>query len=155
MIQEMSQDDAFLHLLWGVAMASSIFERVEDTSKLEELGYIQADEYEFFEKVVECEGINISAKEMKGKHKELVNTIGADGVINEALKAANECSREWKAKVVAYMLRMACSSWEGNTIDGERMQISDKEWAIISRVQKYLGVTVEERNKALSLTLDN
>ena len=75
-------------------------------------------------------------------------TIGSEGIINEAIKATNGCSKEWKAKVIVYMIRMACKSWEGRyTSDGEKLEISENEYAIYNRAREVFGLTEEEEAK--------
>ena len=139
--QEMYKHDALLHLLWSVAQADS-------TSDDEKYGAVSSIEDEYYEKVKKAEGINISFTEIADKRAALRKTIGSEGIINEAIKATNGCSKEWKAKVIVYMIRMACKSWEGRyKSDGEKLEISENEYAIYNRAREVFGLTEEEEAK--------
>ncbi len=146
MAQEMYKHDALLHLLWAVASADL-------TSDDEKYGAVSSVEDEYYEKVKKAEGINISFGEIADKRSALRETIGSDGIINEALKATNGCGREWRTKVYGYMWRMALKSWEGEyNSDGDKSSVSDNEYAIIKRAKVYFGITEEEDDKAIALT---
>ena len=141
MSQEMYKDDAFLHLLWAVATADS-------TSDDQKYGSVSSLEDEYYERVKKAEGINISFSEIADKRKELRESIGTEGIITEALKATNGCSREWRAKVVCYMIVMANKSWEGEYLDsGKKMNISDNEYAIYNKAREYFRLTEEEEER--------
>ena len=103
--QEMQKHDALLHLLWIVASANT-------TTDDEKYGAVSSVEDEYYEKVKKAEGINISFSEIRDKRSLLRESIGTNGILNEALKATNGCGREWQTKVYGYMWRMALKSWE-------------------------------------------
>jgi hypothetical protein len=143
MAQEMYKHDALLHLLWSVASADA-------TSDDEKYGAVSNAEDEYYEKVKKAEGINISFGEIADKRKALRNSIGSEGIINEALKATNGCGREWRTKVYGYMWRMALKSGEHASV-GET-NVSPREYAILKKAKAYFGITEEEDAKCISLT---
>ena len=147
MAQEMYKNDALLHLLWIVAKA--------DTTSDDQLyGSVSSVEDEYYDKVKKAEGINISFGEIADKRIALRKSIGRDGILNEALKATNGCGREWRTKVYGYMWRMALKSWEGQHYnDGDKRKVSKNEYAIIVKARDYFGITEEEEDKAIALTL--
>jgi hypothetical protein len=145
MAQEMYKHDALLHLLWAVAKADS-------DSEDEKYGAVSSIEDAFYEKVKKAEGIDISFEVITDKRKELRKTIGSDGIIKEALKATNGCSKEWKAKVIVYMIKMANKSWEGRyTSEGDKLKISANESAIYNRAREVFRLTDEEEKKGWDL----
>ncbi len=142
----MYKHDALLHLLWAVANADT----TSDDQKYGDA--VSSLEDEYYEKVKKAEGIDISFSEIADKRKALRNSIGSDGIINEALKATNGCSKEWKAKVIVYMIKMSNRSWGGDYLsNGEKINISDSEFEIIKKARKYLGLTEEEEQKGWDL----
>lgn len=145
MAQEMYKHDALLHLLWAVAQADT-------TSDDQKYGNtVSSLEDEYYEKVKKAEGIDISFSEIADKRAALRKTIGSDGIINEALKATNGCSKEWKAKVIVYMIMMSNKSWGGRYLDGEKLNISESESAIYNRAREVFGLTEEEEEKGWDL----
>lgn len=144
MAQEMYKHDALLHLLWAMAVVDG----KKDANGEWEL--VTDDEDEYYEKVKKAEGITISFSEINDKLKKLVPVIGKDGVINEALKATNGCSREWRTKVYGYMWRMALKSNEGHQ---DNSNCSDNEYALIKKARDYFELTEEEDDRAIDLTL--
>jgi hypothetical protein len=146
MAQEMYKHDALLHLLWAVASADA-------TSDDEKYGAVSSAEDDYYEKVKAAEGINISFGEISDKREALRDTIGSEGIINEALKATNGCSREWRTRVYGYMWRMALKSWEGEYYsDGDQRKVSVNEKALINKARDYFGITEEEDDKCIELT---
>lgn len=146
MAQEMYKHDALLHLLWAMAKADS-------TSGDEKYGAVSSAEDEYYEKVKKAEGIDISFKEIREKRVALRESIGDEGIINEALKATNGCSREWRTKVYGYLWRMALKSWEGEYYsDGDKRDVSANEKALINKAREYFGITEEEDNNCIKLT---
>ena len=146
MAQEMYKHDALLHLLWAVASADA-------TSDDEKYGAVSSAEDDYYEKVKAAEGINISFGEIADKREALRDTIGSEGIINEALKATNGCSREWRTRVYGYMWRMALKSWEGQYYDdGDKRKVSVNERALINKARDYFGITEEEDDKCIELT---
>lgn len=146
MAQEMYKHDALLHLLWAVASADA-------TSDDEKYGAVSSAEDDYYEKVKAAEGINISFGEISDKREALRDTIGSEGIINEALKATNGCSREWRTKVYGYMWLMALKSWEGEYYsDGDQRKVSVNEKALINKARDYFGITEEEDDKCIELT---
>jgi hypothetical protein len=145
MAQEMYKHDALLHLLWAVATADT----TSDDQKFGET--VSSLEDEYYEKVKKAEGIDISFTEIADKRAALRKTIGSDGIINEALKATNGCSKEWKAKVIVYMIMMSNKSWGGRYVDGEKLNISESESAIYNRAREVFGLTDEEEEKGWDL----
>jgi hypothetical protein len=145
MAQEMYKHDALLHLLWAVAKADS-------TEGDELYGAVSTAEDAYYEKVKKAEGIDISFTEIKEKRRKLIAEIGNDGIIEEALKATNGCSREWRTKVYGYLWLMALKSWEGQFYkDGDKRKVSVNEKAIINRAKEYFGITEEEDSKCIEL----
>jgi len=146
MAQEMYKHDALLHLLWAVAQADT-------TSDDQKYGNtVSSLEDEYYEKVKKAEGIDISFTEIAEKRKALKDSIGYDGIINEALKATNGCGKEWKAKVIVYMIMMSNRSWGGDyTVNGEKINISDSEFEFITKARKCFGLTEEEEKKGWNL----
>ena len=141
----MYKHDALLHLLWAVAQADT-------TSDDQKYGNtVSSLEDEYYEKVKKAEGIDISFSEIADKRAALRKTIGSDGIINEALKATNGCSKEWKAKVIVYMIMMSNKSWGGRYLDGEKLNISESESAIYNRAREVFGLTEEEEEKGWDL----
>ena len=141
----MYKHDALLHLLWAVAQADT-------TSDDQKYGNtVSSLEDEYYEKVKKAEGIDISFSEIADKRAALRKTIGSDGIINEALKATNGCSKEWKAKVIVYMIMMSNKSWGGRYLDGENLNISESESAIYNRAREVVGLTEEEEEKGWDL----
>jgi len=147
MAQEMYKHDALLHLLWAVATADT-------TSDDQKFGNaVSSLEDEYYEKVNKAEGIDIPFSEIVLKRTALRDSIGYDGIIKEALKATNSCGKEWKAKVIVYMIKMSHKSWGGDyQVNGEKINISDSEWKIITKAKKYFGLTEEEEKKGWDLT---
>jgi hypothetical protein len=144
--QEMYKHDALLHLLWIVATANT-------TTDDEKYGAVSSVEDEYYEKVKKAEGINISFSEIRDKRNFLRESIGTNGILNEALKATNGCGREWRTKVYGYMWRMALKSWESEYYnDGDQRLVSKDETTIINKARKYFGITEEEDEKCISLT---
>ncbi len=142
----MYKHDALLHLLWAVASADA-------TSDDEKYGAVSSAEDDYYEKVKAAEGINISFGEISDKREALRDTIGSEGIINEALKATNGCSREWRTRVYGYMWRMALKSWEGEYYsDGDQRKVSVNEKALINKARDYFGITEEEDDKCIELT---
>ncbi len=141
----MYKHDALLHLLWAVATADT----TSDDQKFGET--VSSLEDEYYEKVKKAEGIDISFTEIADKRAALRKTIGSDGIINEALKATNGCSKEWKAKVIVYMIMMSNKSWGGRYVDGEKLNISESESAIYNRAREVFGLTDEEEEKGWDL----
>jgi hypothetical protein len=144
MAQEMYKHDALLHLLWAVAIA----DRTPDDEKY---GAVSSAEDEYYEKIRKDEGINISFGEIADKREALIKSIGAEGIINEALKATNGCSREWRIKVLGYMMGMSFKSKEVQD-NGMKTQ-SRKESAIIERAGEYFGLTMDEQVKSVHISL--
>ena len=141
----MYKHDALLHLLWAVAQADT-------TSDDQKYGNtVSSLEDEYYEKVKKAEGIDISFSEIADKRAALRKTIGSDGIINEALKATNGCSKEWKAKVIVYMIMMSNKSWGGRYVDSEKLNISESEFAIYNRAREVFGLTEEEEKKGWDL----
>ena len=142
----MYKHDALLHLLWAMAKADA-------TSDDEKYVAVSSAEDDYYEKVRDAEGIDISFSEIADKRKALRNTIGSEGIINEALKATNGCSREWRTRVYGYIWRMALKSWEGEYYsDGDQRKVSVNEKALINKARDYFGITEEEDDKCIELT---
>ena len=146
MAQEMYKHDALLHLLWAMAKADATLDD-------EKYVAVSSAEDDYYEKVRDAEGIDISFSEIADKRKALRNTIGSEGIINEALKATNGCSREWRTRVYGYMWRMALKSWEGEYYsDGDKRKVSVNEKALINKARDYFGISEEEDDKCIELT---
>jgi hypothetical protein len=54
------------------------------------------------------------------------------------------CGKDWKIKSLGYMIRMAFVSHE-NDLENN---MSDKEWELVLRAQRELGLTDDERNNS-------
>ena len=65
-------------------------------------------------------------------------------IIDEACKALRGCGRDWKIKCLGYMKKMAWVSQE----DDLENNMSDKEWKLILRAQRELGLTDDERKNS-------
>ena len=142
----MYKHDALLHLLWAMAKADATLDD-------EKYVAVSSAEDDYYEKVRDAEGIDISFSEIADKRKALRNTIGSEGIINEALKATNGCSCEWRTRVYGYMWRMALKSWEGEYYsDGDKRKVSVNEKALINKARDYFGISEEEDDKCIELT---
>jgi hypothetical protein len=133
MAQEMYKHDALLHLVWCVATGDKA-PGAEKTVTSEEDSYLDT--------VRKNEGINIDWDDFNAKRKELDHD--REVIIDEACKALRGCGRDWKIKCVGYMQRMAWVSQE----DDLENNMSDKEWSLVLRAQRELGLTDEERKNS-------
>ena len=132
--------------VWAIAKADEPITNVWSTEVSEE-------EKEYFEKIKKAEGIEINFSDFIDKRISLRNKYGSDSIIEEALKATNGCGKEWKAKAIVHMIRMACKSWEGKyESDGDKLDISTNEYAIYNKAREYFELTDEEEEKGWELT---
>ena len=146
MAQEMYKHDALLHLLETIADASP-----NDHDQWS--GNMSNEERAYFKKVQEAEGIELSYSDFIDKRIELIHKYGYDSIFDEALKATNGCGRDWRAKAYGYMWRMALKSWDGEFYDdGEAADVSDAEFALITKAKRYFALTDDEDNRAIQLT---
>jgi hypothetical protein len=146
MAQEMYKHDALLHLVWAIAKADEPITNVWSSQ-------VSNEEKEYWDKIKKAEGIEINLSDFIDKRISLSKKYGWDSIIEEALKATNGCGKEWKAKAIVYMIRMACKSWEGRyKDDGDKLDISANEYAIYNKAREYFGLTDEEEKKGWELT---
>jgi hypothetical protein len=133
MAQEMYKHDALLHMIWCVATADR---------KTGEAKSVTPEEDAYLDTVRKTEGIKIDWNYFNAKRKHL--GYDKEVIIDEACKALRGCGRDWKIKCLGYMQRMAWVSQE----DDLENNMSDKEWELILRAQRELGLTAEERNSS-------
>jgi hypothetical protein len=65
-------------------------------------------------------------------------------IIDEACKALRGCGRDWKIKSLGYMQLMGWVSQEEDIWNN----MSDKEWKLVLRAQRELGLTDDERKSS-------
>ena len=130
MAQEMYKHDAMLHMVWCVATA--------DRKPGEEKN-VTPQEDSYLNTVRKTEGIKIDWSDFNAKRKHL--GYNKEVIIDEACKALRGCGRDWKIKSLGYMKRMAWVSQE----DDLENNMSDKEWKLVLRAQRELGLTDDER----------
>jgi hypothetical protein len=65
-------------------------------------------------------------------------------ILDEACKALRGCGRDWKIKCLGYMKKMGWVSQE----DDLENEMSDKEWKLVLRAQRALGLTDDERKNS-------
>ena len=130
--QEMYKHDAMLHIVWVVAVE----DRKDEAEK-----WATPEEDNYLDTIRKAEDINIVWADFNAKRKELGS---GEKIIDEACKALRGCGRDWKIKTLGYMQRMGCVSQE----DDLENNMSDKEWALVLRAQKALGLTDEERKNS-------
>jgi hypothetical protein len=146
MAQEMYKHEALLHLLESVADASP-----NDHDQW--AANVSNAERDYFKKVQKAEGIELDYSDFIDKRSQLRETYGSESIFTEALKATNGCGREWRVKAFGYMWRMAMKSWDGEYYDdGERADVSDAEYALLTEAKRYFAITDEEDNNAIKLT---
>jgi hypothetical protein len=133
MAQEMYKHDALLHLVWCVATVDS----APNSDKK-----VTPEEDAYLDTIRKVEGININWDDFNNKRKSL--EYKRERIIDEACKALRGCGKEWKIKCIGYMQRMGWRSQE----DDLENNMSDKEWALVLRAQKELGLTTEERKNS-------
>ena len=128
--QEMYKHDAMLHMVWSVALADETPGNEKSVTK-------QEDSY--LDVVRNYEEIKIDWTDFNAKRKHL--GYDRELIIDEACKAIRGCGKDWKIKCLGYMQRMALVSQE----DDLDTNMSDKEWSLILRAQKELGLSDDER----------
>jgi hypothetical protein len=133
MAQEMYKHDALLHLVWTVAVADG----APGTEK-----NVTPEEDSYLDTVRKQEGIKIDWDDFNAKRKSL--DYNRERIIDEACKALRGCGKDWKIKCIGYMQRMGWVSQE----DDLENNMSDKEWALVLRAQKELGLTDDERKNS-------
>ena len=126
----MYKHDALLHMVWCVATAD--WKSGEDKS-------VTPEEDSYLDTVRKTEGINIDWDDFNAKRKHL--GYNKEIIIDEACKALRGCGRNWRIKCLGYMKKMAFVSQE----DDLENNLSDKEWGLILRAQRELGLTDDER----------
>ena len=135
--QEMYKNDALLHLVWTVA----VVDNSPDAEKS-----VTPEEDSYLDTVRKQEGINIVWADFNAKRKSLEHN--RERIIDEACKALRGCGKDWKIKCIGYMKRMGWISNEGGYKDDIEQNISEKEWALILRAQRELGLTDDERKNS-------
>jgi len=133
MAQEMYKNDAMLHLVWTIAQADQTPGNEKSVTK-------QEDSY--LDIIRNHEEIKIDWDDFNAKRKHL--RYDREVIIDEACKAIRGCGLEWKIKCLGYMKRMAWVSQE----DDLENNMSDKEWSLIKRAQRELGVSDDDFNGA-------
>lgn len=133
MAQEMYKHDAMLHMVWCVATA--------DRKPGEEKS-VTPEEDSYLDTVRRTENIKIDWGDFNAKREHL--GYDREVIIDEACKALRGCGRDWKIKCLGYMLRMAFVSQE----DDLENNMSDKEWSLVLRAQRELGLTNDERSNS-------
>ena len=130
--QEMYKHDAMLHIVWVIATA----DRKSEGDK-----WATPEEDNYLDVIRNAENITIDWNDFNAKRKELGN---GEAIIDEACKALRGCGKDWKIKTMGYMQNMGWVSQE----DDLENNMSDKEWAMVLRVQKALGLTNDERKNS-------
>jgi len=130
--QEMYKHDAMLHIVWVMAVE----DRKEGTEK-----WATPEEDSYLDTIRKAENINILWADFNAKREELGS---GEKIIDEACKALRGCGKDWKIKTLGYMQRMGWVSQE----DDLENNMSDKEWSLVLRAQKALGLTDEERKNS-------
>jgi fructose-specific phosphotransferase system component IIB len=136
MAQEMYKHDALLHLVWTIAVADGAPGAEKN---------VTPEEDSYLDTVRKQEGIKIDWDDFNAKRKSL--NYNRERIIDEACKALRGCGKDWKIKCLGYMQRMAWVSQE----DDLENNMSDKEWSLVLRAQKELGLTDDERKNAYQL----
>ena len=138
MAQEMYKHDAMLHLVWTVARADKTWQ-IDDGQ-----GYVKVTkpEAKYMYRIREEEGIRIDWDDFFAKRKEL--GYDREVIIDEACKALRGCGRDWKIKSLGYMQLMGWVSQE----EDKWNNMSDKEWKLVLRAQRELGLTDDERDSS-------
>jgi len=137
MAQAMYKHDAMLHLVWIVATA--------DRKPGEEKS-VTPEENSYINTIRRTEGIKIDWDDFSSTRKKL--GYNKEAIIDEACKALRGCGRDWKIKCLGYMQRMGWVSNEGGYKDDLEQNISEKEWNLILRAQRELGLTKDERKNS-------
>jgi hypothetical protein len=134
--QEMYKYDAMLHLVWSVAQE-------DETFSLKHSGQgwkaVTKEEDAYLDLIRAEENIDINWTDFNAKRVELGHN--RELIIDEACKALRGCGKEWKIKCLGYMRRMAWISQE-NDLENN---MSDKEFQLVLRAQRELGLTDNER----------
>jgi hypothetical protein len=133
MSQEMYKHDALLHLVWCVATGDQAVEKDQS---------VTPEEDSYLDTVRKAEGININWDDFNAKRKSL--DYNREKIIDEACKAIRGCGKDWKIKTLGYMKNMGWVSQE----DDLENNMSDKEWSLILRAQKELGLSDEDRENS-------
>ena len=133
MAQEMYKHDAMLHLVWCVATGDA----APGAEKK-----VTPEEDSYLDTVRKQEGIKIDWDDFNAKRKSL--DYNRERIIDEACKALRGCGKDWKIKCIGYMQRMGWVSQE----DDLNNNMSDKEWALVLRAQRELGLTDDERKNS-------
>ena len=138
MAQEMYKHDAMLHLVWTVAQADKTWQTYDGQ------GYktIHKEEDAYLDRIREEEGIRIDWDDFNAKRKEL--GYDKEVIIDEACKALRRCGRDWKIKCLGYMQLMGWVIGEEDIWNN----MSDKEWKLVIRAQRELGLTDDERKSS-------
>jgi hypothetical protein len=139
--QEMYKHDAMLHMVWCIAQADKTWDGYSNTST------ITPEEDKYLDTVRKKEGITIDWDDFNAKRKRLGSK---ENIIDEACKALRGCGKEWKIKSLGYMMRMGGISEEDNPDNN----LGSKEWNLVLRAQKELGLSDHER-KSLQKGLPN
>jgi len=129
----MYKHDAMLHMVWCVATADK---------KSGEEKIVTPEEDSYLNTVRKTEGINIDWDDFNAKRKHL--GYDRELIIDEACKALRGCGRDWKIKCLGYMKKMGWVSQE----DDLENDMSDKEWKLVLRAQRALGLTDDERKNS-------
>jgi hypothetical protein len=133
MAQEMYKHDALLHLVWCVATGDGAPGAEKN---------VTPEEDSYLDTVRKQEGIQIDWADFNAKRKSL--DYSRTRIIDEACKALRGCGKDWKIKCIGYMQRMGWVSQE----DDLNNNMSDKEWELVIRAQRELGLTDEERKNS-------
>jgi len=133
MAQEMYKHDALLHLVWCVATGDGL----PGNDKM-----VTPEENSFINTINRTEGIEMNWDDFTAKRVSL--QYDRERIIDEACKALRGCGKEWRIKAIGYMQRMAWVSQE----DDLNNNMSDKEWKLVLRAQRELGLTDEERKNS-------
>lgn len=136
MAQEMYKHDALLHLVWTIAVADGAPGAEKN---------VTPEEDSYLDTVRKQEEIKIDWDDFNAKRKSL--NYNRETIIDEACKALRGCGKDWKIKCIGYMQRMGWVSQE----DDLENNMSDKEWALVLRAQKELGLTNDEIKNAYQL----
>lgn len=146
MAQKMYKHEALIHLVYCVAFADKSDSDVWSN-------HITNAEFDYFNKIMDAEGIELDFSEFIDKRIALRAAGGDESIFDEALKATNGCARAWRVKAYGYMWRMALKSWEGRLYDdGEKREVSVNEKALLDKALNYFGITEAEDEQSIDLT---
>lgn len=132
-----TEQEALMHLIWCIA----VVDKGANDDK-----WASSEENAYFNNVAKIEKIDMNYDDFNAKRKKL--NSNENQIVREACNSIKSSTKEWKLKCLGYMQRMGWVSNEGGYKDDLEQDISEKEWKLILRAQRELGLTKDERNNS-------